>query len=549
MSVSCFQPVGAPLPRIRRGLMAALVVVSQLAFAAGGEVSYQWFEGGRPRNAAWTAVDVLLKAPDDGLDADDYDAGGLRQVLTAIEGGSSLPEADLAALDGALTNALQRFLSDLHFGRVPPRLARGNGGIDNGDNFDPAVTLRSALAADRLRDVAALAAPAQPLYAPLREALPRYRELAADPQKSRLWKTPLPALPGRKLEPGQGWSGVPALVARLVAMGDMASPTRVPGAYEGVVVDGVKAFQQRHGIAADGVIGKDTVAQLEVSPAARVRQIAVNLERLRWTPHLQARRMIVVNVPEFMLRAFERDGGQVQSRLQMKVIVGKSLDTRTPLFVGELRFIEFSPYWNVPASIAKDELVPKLRREPGYFSEMGFEFVGGEGRAVGGVSEENLDAVLRGQLRIRQRPGPKNPLGDIKFVFPNNDNIYLHHTSSPQLFARARRDFSHGCIRVEAPVALAKFVLQDQPEWTETRIREAMTKGTSATLRVRDPLPVMLTYRTAVARGDGKVAFFPDIYGLDVELDTALKRVAGPLRSPRRPAEGAAGLRVRRPAA
>jgi murein L,D-transpeptidase YcbB/YkuD len=130
----------------------------------------------------------------------------------------------------------------------------------------------------------------------------------------------------------------------------------------------------------------------------------------------------------------------------------------------------------------------------------GLEFVAGDGRVLTTLSNDNLDAVLRGQLRIRQRPGPKNALGDIKFVFPNNDNIYLHHTPAPQLFARPRRDFSHGCIRVEAPVALAKFVLQDQPDWDEARIREAMERGKSATLRLREPLPVVITYSTAVRR-------------------------------------------------
>ena len=234
--------------------------------------------------------------------------------------------------------------------------------------------------------------------------------------------------------------------------------------------------------------------------------------------------MIVVNVPEFVLRAYAWRDGAMDERAQMKVIVGKALDTRTPIFSEDMRFIEFSPFWNVPPSIAQAETVPKLKREPAYFDEQGFEFVAGDGRVLKNLSNDNLDALLRGQLRIRQRPGPKNALGDIKFVFPNNDNIYLHHTPAPQLFARPRRDFSHGCIRVEAPVALAKFVLDTQPEWDEARIREAMAKGTSTTLRLREPLPVVIAYSTVVAKADGRVFFFPDIYGHDALLDEALKR-------------------------
>ncbi len=231
-----------------------------------------------------------------------------------------------------------------------------------------------------------------------------------------------------------------------------------------------------------------------------------------------------MNVPEFMLRAYTLEGRRATLALQMRVIVGKALDTRTPLFAEDMRYIEFSPYWNVPPSIAQAELVPKLQRSPGYFARQGFEFVDGDGRALTTLTADNLDAVLRGRLRIRQRPGPANALGDIKFVFPNDENIYLHHTPSPGLFARPRRDFSHGCIRVEAPVALAGFVLEGVPEWDEIRIREAMARGTSSTLRLREPLRVVLAYNTVGVAPDGRVMFHPDIYGHDAALDEALRR-------------------------
>jgi murein L,D-transpeptidase YcbB/YkuD len=196
-----------------------------------------------------------------------------------------------------------------------------------------------------------------------------------------------------------------------------------------------------------------------------------------------------------------------------------------------MRFIEFNPYWNIPPSIAKAETVPKLRRDPAYFNKQGLEFVGGDGRVISTLSGANLEAALHGQLRIRQRPGPMNALGNIKFIFPNNDNIYLHDTATPQLFKRDRRDFSHGCIRVEDPVGLAKFVLQDEPEWTGEHIRDAMENGNARTIRLKQPLPVLIAYGTAIVKNGGKVSFFQDIYGHDKLLDAALRKKGSLIRN------------------
>jgi murein L,D-transpeptidase YcbB/YkuD len=232
--------------------------------------------------------------------------------------------------------------------------------------------------------------------------------------------------------------------------------------------------------------------------------------------------MIVVNIPEFVLRAYDVKDGKAAVRVKMKIIVGSALDKHTPVFDEDMRFIEFSPYWNVPLSIARAEIIPRLRRDPGYFQQQGFEFVTKGGQPVSMLSDANLLAVQQGQLRIRQKPGPHNALGDIKFVFPNDQNIYLHHTPVPQLFDRNRRDFSHGCIRVEDPVSLAKFVLQDDPEWTEKRIRDAMSSGTSKTIRLKQPLRVLITYSTVIVSND-KVYFFPDLYAQDDLLENALE--------------------------
>ncbi|SOZ15221.1 conserved hypothetical protein, COG2989; putative exported protein [Cupriavidus taiwanensis] len=481
-----------------------------------------WFVQGRPVPEARQAVDALAGVAADGLDPRDYDAEALRQAVTQAAHGPALPPDAAARLDAALSAAMERMLSDLHGGRINPRAVHANFAPPAERPFDAATWLRDAVAQHRLPYAIRQAAPTFPLYGTLRQALARYRDIARQP----VWQQPLPPLPASKLTPGQPWAGAAALTARLVALGDLPAGTQAPPRYEGALVDGVKAFQSRHGLQPDGVIGAATLAQLNLPIAERVRQIELTMERLRWTP-LDGPRMIVVNVPEFMLRAYEIRDGKLDIKLEMKVIVGKALDTRTPLFEEDMRYIEFSPYWNIPPSIARRETVPRLRRDPGYFNRQGLEFVGGDGKAVTTLSEENLEAVLNGSLRIRQRPGPLNALGDIKFVFPNNENIYLHHTPSPQLFKRDRRDFSHGCIRVEAPVALAQFVLHDMPDWNETRIREAMARGKSNTVRLQQPLPVVLAYGTVIARADGRVSFLPDIYGHDKLLDKALRQRNG----------------------
>lgn len=503
-------------------------VVFCLAVLGAGAAAAEplWFEGRRPNEQAWQAVEILAAAAEDGLDARDYDAEALRRAVADAADGWAWADEDVARLDVALTAAMQRYLADLRFGRVDPRQVHANFVAPAADGFDPLAYLYAAVIERRLPDAVRRAAPVLPLYANVREALRRYRNLARDPSGTAPWLATLPRPPQRKLEPGQAYAGMPVLVQRLVALGDLPAATRVPARYEGAVVEGVKAFQRRHGLVEDGVVGKATLEQLDVSPAARVRQMELTLERLRWTPLLQGPRMIVVNVPEFVLRAYEARDGRVEVKANMKVIVGSALDTRTPLFDEDMRFIEFSPYWNVPPSIARAETIPKLRQDAAYLHQQGFEFVAGDGQVITTFAPEYLDAVLRGEMRIRQRPGPANALGDIKFIFPNNDNIFLHHTSTPRLFGKDRRDFSHGCVRVEEPVALARFVLQDDPEWSEERIRAAMAEGVSKTLRLREPLPVVIAYSTVLVKSDGLVYFFRDIYGHDKLLDAALRQPA-----------------------
>ena len=496
-----------------------------------------WVEDGRPNVAARQAVDLLTKVGADGLNPEDYQASHMQRLLAAAD---DVAEGKASAeLEAELTEAMRRLVHDLRFGRLDPREIHENFAIPAPSAFDAEAYLRQAVAEQRLPEALRQAAPALPLYGALRQALADYRRLAGSEAVTSAWAASLPSLGARKLEPGKEYAGTQLLARRLVLLGDLSPDSPVGKRYEGSVVAAVKSFQERHGLEADGVVGKGTLAELAVTPGERVRQIELTLERLRWTPLLEAPRMIVVNVPEFMLRAYENRDGRVEIKAAMRVIVGKALNTRTPLFEEDMRYIEFSPYWNVPPSIAKEETLPKLRREPAYFVQQGFEFVNEAGQAVSNLSEANLQAVQQGRMRIRQRPGPKNALGDIKFVFPNNDNIYLHHTPAVTLFQRDRRDFSHGCIRVEDPVALARFVLANEPEWTEQRIREAMAKGESNTWRLAEPTKVVIAYSTAIVKRDGKVYFFPDIYGHDRLLDGVLTLHSQALKASREPAKSA----------
>ena len=507
-----------------RLLSHLLLMLALLAVAAPTRAQALWLEAGRPSAAARQAVDALLAAAGEGLDPRDYDAARLDDRLRRALTGPASDDVAGAQLDEALTAALQRYLADLRGGRVDPRRIHANFRVPRPTPLDARAYLRDAVARGRVAEALRQAGPHVPMYTGLRKALAYYRALSGHPA----WQAELPPLPARKLVPGQPWDGLPLLTQRLQAVGDLPASISEPVRLEGALLAALLAFQERHGLAPDGILGAATLAQLDVTPKARARQIELAMERLRWTPLLQGPRMVVVNVPEFMLRAYEVREGRVEVSLTMKVIVGKAMDTRTPLFDELLRAIEFSPYWNVPPSIARAEIVPRLRRDPAYFAQQGFEFVTSGGQIVTALSGAHLDAVLEGGWRIRQRPGPNNALGDIKFVFPNRNNIYLHHTPATRLFDRERRDLSHGCIRVESPVALARFVLSDEPEWTDQRIRDAMGQGESGTLRLKQPLPVLIAYSTVVVKGS-RVFFLSDLYGHDRLLDQALRERSGVL--------------------
>ena len=252
----------------------------------------------------------------------------------------------------------------------------------------------------------------------------------------------------------------------------------------------------------------------------RVRQIELSLERLRWLPRLPPQRVLAVNIPMFRIWGM---GDPSVPTFSSEVIVGRALRTRTPMLIEEMEYVIFRPYWNIPMSIVRGEILPALGRTPDYLQRQAMEIVSGESDAARPVpiTGDNIERLRRGELRLRQRPGPQNALGLIKFVFPNDENVYIHDTPAPQLFASARRDFSHGCIRVADPEGLAEWVLSTEPAWSRERIVGAMKGPDSTRVDLGHPIPVILFYLTAMPIG-GTMRFAADIYGHDARLDRYL---------------------------
>jgi murein L,D-transpeptidase YcbB/YkuD len=477
-----------------------------------------WTSGGSPLPQALAMIGQFKQAQFKGLDPQDYDAPRWDARLARLAPPTPHPALpDLVQFDVAMTVTSMRFISDLHLGRINPRHFKFNLGEGAGQ-IDLADFLRNRLLP--AADVAAAVASVERQHAGYKRAeaaLAHYLALAAQGDDP-----PVP-MPPKSIRPGDPFNGIPQLVRRLHQLGDldaMEDPAVNGAVYQGVLVDGVKHFQIRHGLEPDGVLGKATIIQLNKPLRDRIMQLDLALERYRWLPPGFAQAPLLINIPEFRLRTLRRAEGGF---LTMRVVVGKAYRTQTPVFADRMRYVIFRPYWNVPASIEHAELIPKIARNSSYLAEHGFEVVNGEEVITDGEVSAGVLAGLRsGEYQIRQKPGAKNSLGLVKFVFPNSYNVYLHGTPAVALFARARRDFSHGCIRVQDPVALAAWVLRNKPGWTVDHIREVMSGDQTVKVDLDQPIPVLILYSTAVVEPDGEVRFFDDIYGYDAKLEKAL---------------------------
>ena len=479
-----------------------------------------WMREGQATSQALAVISALVNSQAKGLNPEDYDASRWPSRLIALKAAPGSADT-VAQFDAALTINAMRYLSNLRIGRVNPKPVEFGIDLDQIHYDLPHYLAQQILSASNLPDTLNRVEPQYLGYKRTETALQTYLTLATQDQG-----VPLPD-PRQTVTAGEAYSGVEQLDKRLRLLGDLpetAVVTAGRAVYEGPLVEAVKHFQARHGMKADGNLDRGTIRLLNTPLGVRVVQLNDSLERWRWLPPDYPRLPVMVNVPGFRLRVFSDDH---HVAMRMNVVVGQAVRHQTPMFAKEMKYIVFRPYWNLPLDITRAETVPRLRRDPRYLMRKGFEATDHSGKIAvsGAVNANTLAEIQSGMLLVRQKPGQSNALGLVKFIFPNEFDVYLHSTPSPQLFNQSRRDFSHGCIRVEKPAELAAWLLRDQPEWTLEKVRAAMQSGPdNQQVNLSMPLPVVIVYLTAIVEEDGQVYFFNDIYGHDSALNAALAK-------------------------
>lgn len=468
-----------------------------------------WVRADGVSDKARAVIRVLQQAGVYGLNPARYRVEYLKARLDATDSQS------LVEFESALTLAYVRYASHLRNGRLDEPLHPAHRAYRG--SFDPVEFLRQASRADDPARLLRAQHPTHGLYTGLRQALARYRHIAAEggwPQ--------VPA--GTNLSRGDRDPRIITVRRRLRATGDYAAGRGAREYFEATLAEAVKRFQSRHGLKVDGIVGPATHAALNVPAVERVRQLALNLERARWLPHQLGDRYVLVNIAGFHARVVENG----KTRLRMRVIVGKRYQ-QTPAFSDKIRYLDLNPYWNVPRSIARNEILPAVVDDPGYLARNNLEVLSGWETDPSVVDPQRVDwqAMQEGRFpyRFRQRPGPANALGRIKFMFPNEFSVYMHDTPSRHLFERDSRTFSHGCIRVARPLALAQYLLKEQG-WSRSRLERTIDRGDRRVISLRDHMPVHVTYLSAWA-GDENVYFRSDVYDRDTRLAKALF-TAGP---------------------
>jgi len=462
-----------------------------------------WLTGaGLDKTRAGALMLVLADGASDGLRLQDYPLAALGAAIDTISNTQAPTAEQLATVDVMLTASYVALGEGLMTGQINPASVNQSWHISAKEEKVDSALFRS-IRADQLDKAIALMRPRDEGYDSLRVQLAKYRVLV----QAGLTRVP----EGKILNVGQTDSPgrIASLKARLSEEGYLAESTPEPSiadsasavkpktsfqVYTRAVSMAVENFQSHHGIPVDGSLGIETVNAMNVSAQDRAAQIAANLERFRWMPRAFGERYILVNVPAFRVAAFD-SGKQV---LEMKVIVGQEYEGKaTPVFADTMQYVVFRPYWNVTPDIQAKEFDPKIAADPGYLDRGGFEYY-----------QEG------GKTRIRQKPGDKNALGLVKFLFPNDFNIYMHDTPNGELFKKDVRAFSHGCIRLEKPDEMAQFVLG----WDLDKIHEAMHNGPdNHTITLKQPIPVYITYFTAYVT-DGELYFANDLYKRDASL-------------------------------
>jgi len=470
-----------------------------------------WTRDGAATASANAFMQQFSNAAGKGLIPEDYDASRWAERVQALN--SKSPDA-ISLFDVAMTVNVMRYISDLRIGRVNP----------SHFNFEVPVQEKKYDLAEFVSDNAVDATDVPKLitsvepdseeYRKTEQALAHYLDLAK--QQEEEGAEPLPVVT-KAVSVGETYPAVGALRTRLQLEGDAAADVTLSAAssvFTPTLSEAVKCYQHRHGIAEDGRLTPQTIKSLNVPLTNRVAQLQNSLERWRWLPEPYLHARLMVNLPEFVLRGYDPDH---KLDFTMRVVVGQVMGQHeTPVFTHMMKYLVFRPYWNVPVDIARKELIPHMASNHGYLASKNFEVTNNKGIVQ---TDYTAKQVAQGAVMVREKPGPKNSLGLVKFIFPNQYDIYLHSTPAVSLFERSRRDFSHGCIRVQKPVDLAVWVLQGQGDWDEDKVQEAMDDGPdNKTVSLKTPLPIVIFYLTAIAGEDGHTHFFDDIYGYDAEM-------------------------------
>lgn len=469
-----------------------------------------WFEKHEIVPQAQEMFEVISRSYQEGLDPKDYQFFDLKERLEELK----KADKDTVAynelqkqIDIDLSATYFNWASDYYRGLVIPRDNKGIEWDVKRNKIKLHKALLTVLGDRKSKYDYASFGPLHQDYANLRKALARYREI----QKAGGW----PVIPATAtVKQGQSSPAVVLLRKRLADLIPKDQAVADSAVYSSELVTAVKKFQSLHGLKADGSIGAGTIKMMNVPIGDRIRQIIINMERWRWIPKSFEPDYLLVNIPEFKLHVFENK----KEVINMNAIVGKSMHS-TPIFSDKLEHVVLSPYWNIPPGILKDEIAPKAASDPGFLDRMDMEVVTHKGVQVD-PSSVDWSTAGTGNFKyiVRRRPGPKNDLGDVKFIFPNENNVYLHDTPHDELFSQSKRDFSHGCVRVEEPIKLAEYLLRKVPGWDRQSIMRQVNTRKEKYVAVKEKLPVYLVYFTAVADENGTVQFYNDIYGHDKSL-------------------------------
>ena len=476
-----------------------------------------WLGGISVHSQAAELLKCLRDTGREGLDPSEYAGDELEQQVQRVQ--RSTTPSELAWLDAKLTYAFFEYAAHLYRGRLNPKRFSSAWQVTSRKR-EFTVLLEEALAQRNICGALAKLSPALPEYAALRQALGFYRKIAEEGG----W----PLVPvSRNLQSGDRGDAVNLLRKSLERQGDLSAgaPDANP-LFDEALSSAVRSFEARNGLPVDGVADAEMLSVLNTPVETVIRQIELNLERLRWLPDDLGKRHVLVNIPDYRLQLIE----DRKTVLQMRVVVGKK-ENPTPVFSDQMTYLTFNPFWNIPERIAINETVPLLRKDDGYAEKHGIQVVmKGNNEEIVESSEIGWSDVDPGDKAfpylLRQRPGPGNALGKVKFMFPNQFNVYLHDTPTRHLFNSTERDYSHGCVRVEQPVELAEYLLKDKTGWNADRIQEEMKSKKEVSVTLAKPLPVHIVYWSAWIGENGKLQRRPDIYALDIAQEKLIAKRA-----------------------